>query len=85
MSPVFPREWQGMNEFLPKDEELAALPCRVTLLLGTGTQRPYRAVVGDLVERIPGVRVIPLPGLNHVAPLLAPEALAEHLAQSLRP
>ena len=81
MSSAFPREWRSINGFIPADEELAALSCRLTLLLGSETPRyPYRAIAADLVERIPGLSVVPLPGLNHAANLFAPEALAEHIA-----
>jgi O-succinylbenzoic acid--CoA ligase len=56
---------------------LARISCPVGIVTGGVSDAFYAALADDLAARIPGVRRVTLPGLDHGAPLRAPRPLAE--------
>ncbi len=55
---------------------LAHIACPVRIATGGRSQPLYVAIAEDLVERISGADHVRLEGLDHMAPVLRPEAVA---------
>jgi pimeloyl-ACP methyl ester carboxylesterase len=62
---------------------LARISCPVRIATGGASERLYVVIADGLVERIPGAEQVRLEGLDHMAPVLQPEAVAASIEEFL--
>ena len=67
----------------PAAGRLAEIRVPALVVVGERDQPDFRAIADFLASRIPGARQVVLPGTGHVAPLEAPELLADTLREFL--
>lgn len=91
LSPGARRGVEGAGQGAVADATLAGMDpdalghigCPVHIATG-GASAPFYADIADaLAERIPGADHIRLPGLDHMAPVLRPDAIADAIEESL--
>ena len=71
-----PKVAAEFRQFLQLDDsrlDFAALTMPALLLCGSETTLAARGVIAELRRRLPAPRVLDLPGLGHMAPLLQPD------------
>lgn len=78
------RDFQSMHQRYPPLEALSELPMPVTLVEGTRSPRPLRAVMDLAADACPRWRRLRLRGAGHFAPSTHAAALAERVDASLR-
>jgi pimeloyl-ACP methyl ester carboxylesterase len=80
--PVTGREFHVMWSYAPQAERLSGLRVPLTVLVGSDSESRFHAGADALVAQVPNVRKRVLPGLRHMAPLLAPALLAQAILDS---
>lgn len=64
---------------------LSRILCPVLVATGTASNALYADIARGLVARIPAARHVHLAGLDHMAPVLRPDAVAEAVAEAFVP
>jgi pimeloyl-ACP methyl ester carboxylesterase len=80
--PVTGREFRVMWSYAPRAETLAHVKAPVTVMVGSESEPRFLAGAEALAARVPTIRKRILPGLSHLAPLIAPAVLAEAILAS---
>src|SRR5215210_1602475 len=65
----------GTGEMPALEDRLGELAMPVTLVVGERDAK-YRAIAGEMAGRMPGARVVVVPGVGHAVPLEDPAAVA---------
>jgi len=84
LMPVTGREFHVVLDYVPQAETLARINVPVTVLLGSESDPRFRAGAELLVARAP-IRIRVLPGLSHLAPMIAPGPLADAILETAPP
>jgi pimeloyl-ACP methyl ester carboxylesterase len=80
--PVTAREFRVILSYVPRPEPLARITVPITVMVGGESSPQFRAGAAFLVAQHPGMRMRVVPGLSHLAPLIAPAPLAEAILES---
>jgi pimeloyl-ACP methyl ester carboxylesterase len=83
--PVTAREFRVILSYVPRPESLAGITVPVTVLVGGESSPQFRAGAERLVAQGPAMRLRVVPGLSHLAPLVAPAPLAEAILATSPP
>jgi pimeloyl-ACP methyl ester carboxylesterase len=80
--PVHIRELEPYASYrFLEDARLEQLTIPILLLHGSRTHRLYTSVVRHLADQLAGSHVQEIPGVGHMAPMVAPEAIAGELTR----
>jgi alpha-beta hydrolase superfamily lysophospholipase len=82
LMPVTVREFHEVGRYVPQQAMLAAIRVPVTVLVGSTSHAQFRAAADLLAAKDPAIRTRVLPGLSHLASLMAPAPLAEAILAS---
>jgi len=80
--PVTGREFHVMWSYAPREDRLGGAKAPITVMVGGESEPRFHAGADALVARVPRVRKQVVPGLTHLAPLLAPERLAQAILET---
>lgn len=80
--PVTGREFRVMSSYAPRPEMLAHLEAPATVMVGSESEPRFLAGAKALAERVPAIRERIVPGLTHLAPLIAPAPLAAAILEA---
>ena len=75
--PVTAREFRIILSYVPRPEALARITVPIAVMVGGESSPQFRAGAELLVAQHPASRLRVVPGLSHLAPLIAPAPLAE--------
>lgn len=84
-APTLPRELRNTPEDLFDATQAASVNVPTLLLQGSESPESMLADVRTVAEAVPDVRVAILEGQAHSADFLAPQLVADHLLEFLRP
>lgn len=73
--PKIAAEWRAMFNADPAPHDYHALTMPVLLLCSSETTLAARSVVEELRQRLPAPRLVGLPGLGHMAPIMQPDVV----------
>jgi pimeloyl-ACP methyl ester carboxylesterase len=80
--PVTGREFHVMWSYAPRAETLGRATAPIVVMVGSDSEPRFHAGAEALVAQVPKVRKRVLPGLSHLAPLLAPAELGQAILES---
>jgi pimeloyl-ACP methyl ester carboxylesterase len=83
--PVTAREFGVILSYVPRREALAGITVPITVMVGRESSPQFRAGAELLAAQCPAMRLRVVPGLSHLAPLIAPAPLAEAILQTSPP
>jgi pimeloyl-ACP methyl ester carboxylesterase len=83
--PVTARAFRVILEYVPRPEALAAITVPITVMVGGESSPQFRAGAELLAAQHPATRLRVVPGLSHLAPLIAPAPLAEAILAASPP
>jgi pimeloyl-ACP methyl ester carboxylesterase len=73
---AWPNEWQYKQEGEPTFDRLGELAVPTVLMVGDRDRPPLVASNEEAAARIPGCRLVRMPGVDHLPPLRAPDLVA---------
>jgi pimeloyl-ACP methyl ester carboxylesterase len=79
---VTAREFRVILSYEPKAEGAAGITVPVTVLIGGESSPQFKAGAERLAASHPGMRLRVVPGLSHLAPLIAPAPLAAAILEA---
>jgi pimeloyl-ACP methyl ester carboxylesterase len=82
LMPVTAREFRVVRSYVPRPDALARITVPVTVMVGAESSPQFRAGAEFLVWQQPAIRLRVVPGLSHLAPLIAPAPLAEAILET---
>jgi pimeloyl-ACP methyl ester carboxylesterase len=82
LMPVTAREFRVILAYVPRPQALARITVLITVLVGGESSPQFRAGAELLVSQQPAMRLRVVPGLSHLAPLIAPAPLAEAILET---
>ena len=82
--PKVRAEWAGVFAESANVAELATLTMPTLLLSGAQSRRPAQALVCLLRQTLPASRHIELANLGHMAPIMQPTAVNDHIVKFLQ-
>jgi pimeloyl-ACP methyl ester carboxylesterase len=77
LMPTTVREFYVVLNFVPQAEVLGRIQAPVTVMVGSASHPQFQAAAAFLAAQHPAIRTLTLPGLSHLASLVAPAPLAE--------
>ena len=80
--PVTAREFRVILAYEPRTEALARIRVPFTVMVGAESSPQFKAGAELLVAQRPGISIRVVPGLSHLAPLIAPAPLAAAILES---
>jgi pimeloyl-ACP methyl ester carboxylesterase len=83
--PVTAREFGVILSYVPRPGPLAGITVPITVMVGSESSPQFRAGAELLAAQHPAMRMRVVPGLSHLAPLIAPAPLAEAILQTSPP
>lgn len=83
--PVTVREFRVILGYAPRPELLGRITVPLTVMVGSESSPQFRAGAELLVAQRPGIRMRVVPGLSHLAPLIAPAPLAQVILDAAPP
>jgi pimeloyl-ACP methyl ester carboxylesterase len=83
--PVTAREFRLILSYVPRPEALAPITVPITVMVGGESSPQFRAGAELLAAQHPAMRLRVVPGLSHLAPLIAPAPLAEAILETSPP
>ena len=85
LMPVTAREFRVILAYVPRAQTLARITVPSTVMVGGLSSPQFRAGAEFLIAQHPAMRMRVVPGLSHLAPLIAPAPLAEAILETTPP